>query len=451
MNYYFKLLFCSLIILILNIESSFGQKEIQEELETTLKENLLQTWYPEAIDLDSGGYFSDFTYDFKIKESKQDKMIVTQARHLWSNSKAVQMYPEESHYLTGAKHAFVFLSEKMWDKKHGGFFQLVDRSGQPLLEDSPYKTAYGNSFAIYSLAAYFASTQDSAGLDLAIKAFNWLEEYSHDPEHKGYFQHLSQEGSPIQREKDTPSTSDLGYKDQNSSIHLLEAFTELYQVWKDPLLRERLEEMLYLVRDTMVHADGYLQLFFEPDWTPISFRDRSEEVILQHRSLDHVSFGHDIETAFLLIESSHTLGLENDTTTLAIAKKLATHTLDYGWDQSVGGFYDEGYYFNGESKPRIIKDTKNWWAQAEGLNSLLVMSTLFPDNPYAFYKKFEMQWEYINANLIDYTHGDWYAGGLDKQPEMKKADKGHMWKGNYHQVRALKHSIDVLDKKGINN
>ncbi len=452
MNYFGKFTFCMLMLIVTKTELSFGQAAIKNELEIALRENLLQTWYPKALDVDSGGYFSDFTFDFKVKESSQQKMIVTQARHLWSNSKAAGMYPEETHYLDGAKHGFEFLSKKMWDSSNGGFFQLVSRSGEPLLDASPYKTAYGNSFAIYSLAAYFAATQDSAGLDLAIKAFNWLEAHSHDPENKGYFQHLSQEGNPVQKEDSIPSTSDLGYKDQNSSIHLLEAFTELYQVWKDPLLRKRLEEMLLLVRDTMVHPDGYLRLFFESDWTPVNFQDKSEEYILNHRHLDHVSFGHDIETAFLLLESSHVLGLQNDTTTLAIAEKMAKHTLEHGWDESVGGFYDEGYYFKGELNPRIIKDTKNWWAQAEGMNCLLVMSKLFPDDGFEFYTKFLKQWEYIQHYLIDAEHGDWYAGGLDKQPHLKTADKGHIWKANYHQLRALKHSIEVLEQnKATNN
>jgi mannobiose 2-epimerase len=115
------------------------------------------------------------------------------------------------------------------------------------------------------------------------------------------------------------SISDLGYKDQNSSIHLLEAFTELYSIWPDVLVRKRLEEMLELVRDTITSPQGYLVLFLHPDWKPVSFRDSAEAIILKHRNLDHVSFGHDVETAFLMLEASHTLGIHNDTKTLTVA------------------------------------------------------------------------------------------------------------------------------------
>ncbi len=445
-----KSILCSSLLIVLlscqekEVATKINYSEIAEQMEKSLKENLLDTWYPKAIDLDSGGYLSNFTYDFQIKDDAQEKMIVTQARHLWSNSKAAKRYPQEAHYQEGAKHGFEFLRDKMWDHEHGGFYQLVSRSGQPLLEKSPLKTAYGNSFGIYALAAYFGATGDSAGLDLVIKAFHWLEENSHDPVHKGYFQHLSQDGTPIVRPADTQSTSDLGYKDQNSSIHLLEALTELYEVWKDPLLKERLEEMLLLVRDTIVNEKGSLVLFLQPDWTPVSFQDKGEEEIMKHKSLDHVSYGHDVETAYLILESSHVLGWKNDDVTLAIAKKMVDHALEFGWDNEKAGFFDEGYYFPGEEKPRIIKDSKNWWAQSEGMNTLLLMAELFPDDPWDYFGKFEALWKYNQEYLIDHEHGDWFAGGLDKQPQLKTADKGHIWKANYHQFRAMKGCIDRL-------
>ncbi|HSF53356.1 MAG TPA: AGE family epimerase/isomerase [Algoriphagus sp.] len=426
-------------------ESTSGNYlSIADEMEISLRENLLNTWYPKAIDQDSGGYFSNFTFDFQIKDDLQEKMIVTQSRHLWSNSKAAKRYPNETHYAEGAKHGFVFLRDKMWDQENGGFYQLVSRSGQPLLDKSEYKTAYGNSFAIYSLAAYFDATGDSAGLELAIEAFNWLEKNSHDPVHKGYFQHLDQDGTPVVRPADTPSTSELGYKDQNSSIHLLEAFTELYLVWKDPLLKERLEEMLLLVRDTITNDKGSLVLFFQTDWTPVSFQDQSEEVIMKHKGLDHVSYGHDVETAYLILESSHVLGWEDDSVTLTKAKKMVDHALSFGWDNDLAGFFDEAYYFTGEEKPRVIKDTKNWWAQSEGMNTLLLMAEHFPQDERDYFGKFEQLWQYNQDYLIDHEHGDWFSGGLDKQPDLKTADKGHIWKANYHQFRSMQGCIERL-------
>jgi cellobiose epimerase len=416
------------------------QTTLAEEIENSIRNGLLAHWYPRAIDTLYNGYITTFTYDWK-PEGEQQKMIVTQARHLWSSSKASVLYPDEKQYLKNAEIGYKFLSEKMWDHEFGGFYTLVERDGTPINLE---KTAYGNSFGIYALAAYYAASGDINALELAKKAFLWLENHSYDHEKQGYFQSLTREGTPRTRTKDTPIKTELGYKDQNSSIHLLEAFTELYQVWPDPLLRERLEEMLYLIRDRITTPEGYLTLFFYPDWTPVSFKDSSEAYILENHHFDHVSFGHDVETAFLMLETSHVLGFENDSLTLKVAKRMVDHALKNGWDAESGGFYDEGYYFKGKPGLTVTHDTKNWWAQAEGLNTLLLMSKLFPDDEMNYNEKFLKMWNYINNYLIDHEYGEWYSGGLDKQPHKKTGLKGHQWKGNYHQLRALSNCVKML-------
>lgn len=412
------------------------------ELEHSIQHQLLNKWYPAAVDSQFGGYLSNFTYDFRAEE-QQEKMIVSQARHVWTASKAATYYPENTIYLDIAKHGFHFLMEKMWDQHYGGFYTLVDRRGDVTQSGIEVKTAYGNAFAIYGLAAYYQASQDTAALHLAQKAFHWLEQYSHDPVHKGYFQSMARDGSPLLDRSGLPSTSQIGYKDQNSSIHLLEAFTELYQVWPDPLVGERVKEMLYLIRDTMVTEEGYLQLFFWPNWDPISYRDSTDQLIEQHHALDHVSFGHDIETAYLMLEAAHVLGI-SDPKIMEVGKKMVDHSLKYGWDEGLGGFYDGGYYFKGDQIPTIVRDTKNWWAQAEGLNTLLIMADYFPDDDMDYFGKFKKQWEYINTYIIDQEHGEWFAGGLDKQPQFKTSKKAHIWKTPYHNFRSLANCVSRL-------
>jgi mannobiose 2-epimerase len=425
------------------VETTVSPEAIGDAMEKHLRTEILEVWYPMSVDTAYGGFISSFTYDFKPAEG-QDKMIVTQARHTWTNAKAAMLYPEVSHYLKSAEHGFKFLRDVMWDKQHGGFYTLVDRQGN--VKDENSKNAYGNAFGIYALAAYYEASRDTAGLNLAKKAFMWLENHSHDAVAKGYFQHLERNGTPIKRPQDAVSTSDIGYKDQNSSIHLLEAFTELYQVWPDSLVAERLKEMLLLIRDTITTSRGNLTLFLQPDWTPVSFADSSEVIVEKYHQLDHVSFGHDVETAYLLLEASQVVGLQNDTITARKAKRMVDHALRNGWDEKTGGFYDEGYYFKNKNGITITHDTKNWWAQAEGLNTLLLMSKLHPNDKMDYYSKFVQLWNYADQNLIDHQYGDWYAGGIDKQPEMKTAMKGHIWKATYHQTRSLINCIKHLKK-----
>jgi len=423
----------------------YGQKisnadSILVQMRYAAKEGLLDKYYPRNIDTVYGGYLSTFSYDLK-PEGPQDKMIVTQARHVWSTAKAAMFY-HDSSYIPLSRHGFYFLRDKMWDNTFGGFYNLVSREG---VVKSKIKEAYGNAFGIYALSAYYACSGDTAALGLAKRAFGWLERHSHDSVYKGYFQHLERDGTPVVRTAAVDSRAETGYKDQNSSIHLLEAFTELYLVWPDPLVRTRLQEMLTLIRDRLVTPRGYLQLFFNVDWRPVSYRDSSELAIRRHKNLDHVSFGHDVETAYLMQEASEALGLKHDKATLAVGKKMVDHALVNGWDSVLGGFYDEGYYFRDKPGCTIINKSKNWWAQAEGLNTLLILSVLYPDDRMRYGERFVQLWGYVQQYMIDHEHGDWYEEGLDNEPQRRTALKAHIWKATYHNFRALSNCIRRLE------
>src|SRR6478752_7771931 len=96
------------------------RNQIAVEMEAVLKSGMLDKWYPQAMDTADGGFLSAFTFDFK-PTGDHDKMIVTQARHTWTNAKASIRYPEVAYYKAGTKHGFEFLKNKMWDKTYGGF------------------------------------------------------------------------------------------------------------------------------------------------------------------------------------------------------------------------------------------------------------------------------------------------------------------------------------------
>ena len=416
------------------------KKALLEGMERALKQGMLDVWYPLAVDSVHGGFLSDFNYRWE-PDGKQDKMIVTQARHLWTCSKAAGFYPAEVAYKDYALHGFKFLKEVMWDKEFGGFYNLVNQQGAVKTDGQGQimKNAYGNAFGIYGLAAYHKLSGDQEALNLARQAFQWLEQHSYDPLHQGYFQFLQQDGTPF-----VDGYGKVPPKDQNSSIHLLEAFTELYQVWPDDTLRNRLHSLLVIVRDTITTPKGYMNLFFNRDWAPLSYRDSTEDVRTANFNLDHVSFGHDVETAFLLMEASEILGIEDDEKTLMKGKIMVDHALANGWDVKVGGLYDAGYYYKGAGELTVIKDTKVWWAQAEMLNTLLIMAGLYPEDEALYFEKFKSQWDYTQTYLIDPEHGGWYWGGLDKEPEWKQGAKGQIWKGNYHTVRSMMNCIRNL-------
>lgn len=124
---------------------------------------------------------------------------------------------------------------------------------------------------------------------------------------------------------------------------------------------------------------------------------------------------------------------------------MVDHALQSGgWDDEVGGFFDEGYYFKGVDTLTIIRPTKTWWAQAEALNTLLLMADAYPDDPLDYFDKFQTLWTYTKTYLLDPEHGGWYDSGLDRAPQAKTRLKAQIWKGNYHTARTLMNCIDHL-------
>ena len=427
------------------------KEQIANEMETFLIHHFLEKWYPLTIDSKFSGTLNTFTRDWK-PVGPQDKWLVPQARHVWTASKAAARYPEDDRYRKTADAGYAFLKECLWDSEFGGFFAARDRKGRQESRSryGDTKLLYGNAFAIYGLVAYYELTGEKKALDLAIDDFLWIEKHAYDPQYGGYFEQFNREGDVLRRGdqnyRHSPEVRTFEQKGMNASIHLLEAYTTLYKVWPDSLLKEKLSELLALIRDTITHKDGYMRIFFEPDWTPISYRDSTAAVREKNVYFDHVTFGHDVETAFLMLEASHGLGTQTDSTTLRKAKQMVDHSLQ-GWDEEKGGFFSAGYYFKGSTQIAIIDKRKEWWVEAEGMNALLLMSILFHEEGY-YWDLFKRQWEYIKTYLIDTEFGGWYASGLDQTPHAKKGLKGYSWKTSYHDGRAMMHCIDLLRSQG---
>ncbi|MCX7983837.1 MAG: AGE family epimerase/isomerase [Bacteroidetes bacterium] len=421
---------------------------IVSELYDALENGILKRWYPLVVDSECGGYYTNLAYNWEILPN-QEKMIVTQARHIWALSKVSTFLGGVPEYDAMAYHGYKFLVDKMWDHTYGGFYQIRSREGTPtdVWGWHDEKRVYGNAFGLFALSALTQRVDDFRIIDFARSVFQWIEENAYDPLYGGYFQFFTPQSLPFDKTSQYKTKAndrdEVGYKDQNSSIHLLEAYTELYHVWNDPFLGTQLQRLLELIRDRIVTPKGYLQLFFERDWKPVSFRTSSPDTQRNYYALDHVSFGHDYETAFLLLEASYALKLKDDCKTLIVAKKLLDHALRYGWDHSVGGFYDGGYYFAGSNSCAIVKETKTWWVQAEGLNALLLFSRIFPDEK-QYEEYFHRLWEYIKNYILDKEYGDWFEGGLDKEPHHRFSQKSHIWKCTYHTLRALMNCINLL-------
>ncbi len=413
---------------------------IANEMEAVLTKGMMDIWYPLCVDKEYGGFLSNFDKAWNQQE-RQLKFIVTQARHTWATAQMAKMYPKNKLYREVSEHGYKFLRDVMWDKEYGGYFTMTNREGK-VSDNDRYemtKIAYGNAFAIYGLAAYFEISHDSSALELAIRSFQWLDNHSYDPEYGGYFQFMQRDGTPlVEGHERTPP------KDQNSSIHLIEGFTELYKVWKDDNLKSRINELLVIIRDTITTEKGHMNLFFRKDWSPVLYTDETYRDGRNEHQFDHISFGHDIETAFLLLEASEAIGIVNDIKTHRISKKMTDHTIINGWDDELGATFDAGYYFEDQDEICILNKHTQWWVATESFHTMLIMSELYPDDPMDYYDKFTITWNYCKNYLIDGENGGWYRAGLNEVPESANEDKGGIWKGNYHSARSLINCINIL-------
>jgi mannobiose 2-epimerase len=401
--------------------------------------DLLQTWYPRIMDTIHGGYWTNYEHDWTLSV-RQDKMLVTQARGLWTASRAAAVYPDNPVYRMAADQGYQFLTGCMWDAEHGGFYQYYFTDSSQLVDPS-FKLTYGNAFALFALSEYASLTQDPDAIEWVRKTFNWLENSAHDPVNKGYRniiipENLAEYGVTRQDVIKRARWGNPEWKDQNTSIHLMEAFTAFYKVFPEEPVRARLTEMLELIRDTMLNPAGYLHLFFDTNWKPVSYKDSTRAFILKNPYFDHISFGHNIETAYLLVDASRTLYGNPDPNTLAAAEKLMDHTLRYGFDQQYYGLFDKGYDFLGNGNVEVIDSTKTWWAQAEAWHALALFATLDPGKE-EYREAYPAMWRYIQRELIDRQHGGWYNNGLDISPGNKTSPKAHQWKSCYHDGRAL--------------
>lgn len=412
---------------------------LQEELECALITSILEAWYPRVVDAEQGGYWSQFDADWK-RLPDQPKMVVTQARHIWTSIRLYERFSERDELRQIASHGVDYLLGTMWDSEKGGFFWLLDEQGNVLEQGrvGSRKQSYGIAFAIYALAAYHEVTGDARALDGAVRTFRWLDSHAHDARYGGYFDIMGANGAPYVNPENR-----VYAKSQNTSIHLLEAFTELFRVWPDEQLRLRLVELQELLMHRMIDARGYVNQYFHEDWTPVSFEHHALDRYREVMHWDHVSFGHDVEIAYLLYESELALGGEKLPEIRQLGKKLLDHALMHGWDAQNGGLYDAGLYRDG--RMHLVSKHKAWWAQAELLNTLLMMHCFEPEDAHAYDQLARRTWDYISTWLIDHERGGWYAQGLDQSPEAANGLKSQIWKGAYHNSRALLNASHWLE------
>jgi cellobiose epimerase len=379
----------------------------QAEMEAEY-DNILAYWIKHAPDNDYGGFQGKINNTNEVAK-QAPKGVVLNCRILWTFSAAYRLKRTEN-LLTISNRSFNYIQDYFCDLDFGGLFWLVDYSGRPL--DSK-KQIYAQAFGIYALSEHFRSTGTPPAREMAIDLFELIETHSYDKKHLGYIDAFSRDWKEIQdlrlSEKDANEK-----KTMNTHLHIVEAYANLYRIWPDSILKKRIVELLEIFSTYIIDKNtGHLRLFFDEKWTS---------------KTDLISFGHDIEAAWLLLEAAQVIKEKNLVEKYSsIAVSVADAVLKQGIDK------DGGIWYEYEPSHQKLINEKHWWPQAEAMLGFFNAWEISGDKK--FLEASLKSWDFTKNHILDKKNGEWYWGVRADYSVMEEEDKVGIWKCPYHNAR----------------
>ena len=376
------------------------------ELYDCLTDNILPYWRDKMTDSDGEGYYGRRDgYDRLHPDAERGAIL--NGRILWTFASAYKAMGNPAD-LAAAQRAYGYIRDYFVDKEFGGVYWSVNADGTPA---DTKKQFYALAFMIYGLSAYYDVTADKEALDLAISLFRCVETYSRDRERGGYIEATTRDWQPIAdmrlSEKDANTS-----KTMNTHLHILEAYTALLKVWRTPELVEAQRSLIEAFLDRIIDREtNHMRLFFDDDW---------------HASDSTISYGHDIEASWLLLEATVELGDE------AMIERVKGATLKLAL-ASLEGYRPDGSMIYERHSSGELDMERHWWVQAETVVGLLWLAK-YHDRPEAR-KLAECTWRYISENLLDEECGEWYWSRLADGSINRRDDKAGFWKCPYHNGR----------------
>ena len=386
--------------------------EVRKELE----ENILRFWTDRMPD-PSGGFYGRISGTGHT-DVEAPKGAVLNARILWAFS-AAYLFFRDSRYLTEASRAAEYFIRHFIDSKYGGAYWTVDASGARL---DDHKQTYASAFAIYGLSEYVMATGDAEALKQAVNLYRTLETKASDPECGGYVEALARDWSPLEDMRLSDKDMNAA-KTMNTHLHVLEAYANLYKVWKDAGLKDRILHLLGLFTARIFDSGtGHLGQFFDREW--------------KHLDSGSFSYGHDIEASWLLLEAAFAI---NDIDAVNMVSKVCRALAE----SSSEGMLSDGSMIHGIAPDGTRDGERQWWVQAENIVGNLWAWRYLGRRDGA--EKALSCWEYIKSSIIDREHGEWYWGrDAEDRPELSE-DKAGLWKCPYHNTRMC---LEVLKMFG---
>ena len=409
----------------------------RDEAYQHLTEELLPFWETRCVDRENGGFITHFDKDGN-DSGEDEKSLIAQSRTVFTFSSAHRAGYGDGRFADIARHGVDFMLDKMWDQENGGFYWLMNRKGEVTIDE---KIVYGHSFAIYSLSEYTLATGDPRGLEYAEKVFDLLQKYAVDTYYGGYFEMFHRDWT-----LKGPGSAGGDRKTLDAHMHLMEAFTTLYEASGQEIHRRKLLEMIELLIHKILHPEygtGVPQ--FWADWRvapQIKFDviwgwDRFSEDGQKSAAEDNTSYGHNVEFAWLLMHALDILKIPYSQYQDQLLKSY-NHAVAHGIDWEYGGVYVEGSHAG-----EVYDREKEFWQQAEVLIGMLDAYRVYGDEKYL--RAYDATHRFVFDKMIAHEVGEWKPL-LTRQGDPIWTHMSHSWKVNYHSVRAMVQSIVRLDK-----
>ncbi|MBQ9927363.1 MAG: AGE family epimerase/isomerase [Lachnospiraceae bacterium] len=378
-------------------------KTIAAEIKNHLTQDIIPFW-KKMRDNEYGGYYGYMDYDLNL-DKEAVKGCILNSRITWFFANAYTLLKDES-LLDEAKHGFAFMKEHCMDKENGGIFWSMKYDGTP--EDTT-KHTYNQAFSIYALSSYYEASGDVEALEMAKDLFRIIETKCTDE--IGYKEAFDKEFNEIENDK-LSENGVIAEKTMNTLLHVFEAYTELYRVAKLPEVKEKLTWIMDVFADQVYNPELHRQeVFFDAQMNSI---------------IDLHSYGHDIETAWLIDRGVEVLGDEKYEAKMSpITKDLTAQIYKIAFD---------GRSLANECEKGVVDTHRIWWVQAETVVGFLNGWEKNPDKP-EYLEAVKAQWNFIKEYVIDKRNGsEWYWWVAPDGTALEKPIV-EPWKCPYHNGR----------------
>jgi len=410
--------------------------EILKKAESYLTRVLLPFWIKNSPDPEFGGFLTHFDSAGK-PTGETTKTFLMQIRMLYTMASAHRAGYGNGHCGELAQMGAEFIIDHYWDHEHDGWIWITDQQGHATCWD---KVGYGHCFAVYAFSEYFMATGDERGKEAALRGYDAICRHMIDIQHGGFIELFHRDWTPL-----AGAMSGGDRKSLDVHMHMMEAFTTLYEMTGSVSHRRHLMQVIDLLLSRMLHPHNGLGIAqFAYDLTPlpaINFdttwgRDADPDKDLGAKPLDQTSPGHNVEFAWLLLHAADVLGIPREKYT-PVLRKMCDHCVAFGIDHEYGGVYADVPI----DRPTELTE-KQFWQQAEVLIAMLDAFLLLGD--YKYWQAFVNVFDFVFKKFVALdAGGEWYER-LDRRGNVLDGDLAHSWKISYHTVRSMIQTVQRM-------